>query len=137
MKGGLLDTKLADRTSLNRGVSYHPATLETTASNVSTGRVEPSHSHSSAPSELLTRLRQDLIEAQRSKGVLQQDLKRITDEMEKLKIKGKTEGKRVTELTAEKVIWKTKLRDRDEELRGKAKLLEVCPSERLPSKYGN
>lgn len=134
-EGELLDTKLADRTGLNRGLSSGDAALDSTASNVGTGRVDTSHSHGPASSEPLARLRQDLIEAQRSKGALQLELKLITDEMEKFKIRGKTEGKRITELTAEKAIWNTKLRDRDEELRGKAKLLEVCPSERLLSKY--
>lgn len=51
--------------------------------------------------------------------------------MQKLGTRSKTEGKRITELTAEKTVLTTKLRDRDEELRGKAKLLEVCRSEML------
>lgn len=58
----------------------------------------------------------------------------ITDEMQKFKTKSKTEGKRITELTAEKTVVATKLRDRDEELRGKAKLLDVCRREMSLSK---
>jgi len=50
----------------------------------------------------------------------------ITDEMQKLRTKSKTEGKRIAELTADKTVLTIKLIDRDEELRGKAKLLEVC-----------
>jgi hypothetical protein len=41
------------------------------------------------------------------------------DEMEKLKIRSKVESKRINELSAERAILTTRLRDRDEELKGK------------------
>lgn len=133
----LLDTKLADRTSLQRGVPDRASTLDPTTPDVSTGRADTSHDHSPASSGLLARLRHDLVEAQRSKGALQLDLKMITDDIQKLRTASKTEGKRVTQLTSERALLTTKLSDRDEELRGKAKLLEVCQSEELSSKDGS
>ncbi len=81
---------------------------------------------SPASSEPLAGIRHDLVEAQRSKGTLQGSLKAVTDEMEKLKIRSKVESKRINELSAERAILTTRLRDRDEELKGKAKLLDVC-----------
>lgn len=125
-KPACLDTKLADRTSL-RKIGH--------TSDVTAGRVEMSPSPASV--ELLAKLRQDLVEAQRSKGALQLQLKMVTDDMQKLGTKSKTEGKRVTELTAERALLTTKLRDRDEELRGKAKLLEVCRNGEVLSRDGS
>ena len=131
----MLDTKLADRTSSQRGVSYPESTLDTTTSNTSTARVETRPR--AASSELLAKLRQDLVEAQRSKGALQLEFKMTTEETQKLRAVSKADGKRITELTSAKVVLTTKLRDRDEELRGKAKLLEVCQSESLLSTNRN
>ena len=118
---------MADRTCSHRAGSYRDSTLNQTTSAVSTGRVETSPSPAST--ELLAKLRHDLVEAQRSKGALELQLRMITDEMQKFRTKSKTEGKRITELAAEKNVLATKLRDRDEELRGKAKLLDVCRRE--------
>lgn len=70
-------------------------------------------------------MRRDLVEAQRSKAVLEAKQRDVTDELEKLKAKSKAESKRIQELTGERMFLMTRLRDRDEELRGKAKLLEV------------
>ena len=49
----------------------------------------------------------------------------VTDELEKLKAKSRMDNKRINELSTERTTLMTRLRDRDEELRGKAKLLEV------------
>lgn len=49
----------------------------------------------------------------------------MTEELNKLKIQSSLDSKRVAELTREKAMLTTGMRDRDEELRGKAKLLEV------------
>lgn len=52
-------------------------------------------------------------------------LQNVTEEMQKLKIQTSLDSKRIGELLKEKTILSTGMRDRDEELRGKAKLLEV------------
>ena len=55
-------------------------------------------------------------------------LQSVTDELNKLKIQSSLDNKKIRELTKEKATFATGMRDRDEELRGKAKLLEVRPS---------
>ena len=52
-------------------------------------------------------------------------LQSVTEELKKLKIQSSLDRKRISELTKEKAILTTGLRDRDEELKGKTKLLEV------------
>ena len=52
-------------------------------------------------------------------------LQAVTEEVNKLKIQTSLDSKRIGELAKEKVVLNTKMRDREEELRGKAKLLEV------------
>jgi hypothetical protein len=64
----------------------------------------------------------------RSKGQLQIRLKTAEEELEKIKAKSKADSRRLQDLSAEKNILAIKVKDRDEELRGKAKLLEVSHS---------
>lgn len=45
--------------------------------------------------------------------------------MEKLKIRSRMESKRAHQLATERTVLTTRLRDKEEELKGKAKLLEV------------
>ncbi len=52
-------------------------------------------------------------------------LQSVTEELKKLKIQSSLNSKKISELTKEKAILTTGLRDRDEELKGKTKLLEV------------
>lgn len=77
------------------------------------------------------KLRQDLSEAQRSRGVLETKLKSITDELQSLKISSSLEHKRVGELSKEKDQLTRSVKDRDEEIRGKAKLLEDLHDETI------
>ena len=51
-------------------------------------------------------------------------LQSITEELQKLKIQSSLDHKRIGELTKERDILARSVRDRDEEIRGKAKLLE-------------
>lgn len=44
-----------------------------------------------------------------------------------LRAKAKTDTKLVQDLTKERAVLAQKVRDRDEELKGKAKFLVVCP----------
>jgi hypothetical protein len=78
-----------------------------------------------ATSDGLGQLRNDLAEALRSKGQLQLRLRTAEGELEKLRFKTKSDAKLIRDLSSERVVLLTKVRDRDEELRGKAKLLEV------------
>jgi len=76
-------------------------------------------------------VRQNLADAQRSRGELESRVAAVTEELEKLQLKSKTESHRINELTTERSNLVKKLRDRDEELRGKSKLLEDVHDETL------
>lgn len=73
----------------------------------------------------MSQLKSDLAEVLRSKGQCQSRLKAAENELDKLRLKHKADSKLIKELYAERAILQTKVKDRDEELKGKAKLLEV------------
>lgn len=56
---------------------------------------------------------------------MQSRLDSIAEELQKLKLQTQLNSKRIRELNAEKNLLTTRMRDQDEELKGKAKLLEV------------
>ncbi|KAI4163471.1 MAG: hypothetical protein LQ342_002978 [Letrouitia transgressa] len=74
--------------------------------------------------ESIIKIREDLAEAQRSREILQSHLQKISDESQKLKIQTAVDNKRIADLTSERASLTIKIRDRDEELREKSKLLE-------------
>lgn len=75
--------------------------------------------------ETLTQIQKDLSEAQRSRGALQSRFQDVSDGFQKSKLQSAIDRKRLDELGSEKAALARRLKDRDEELRGKAKLLEV------------
>ncbi len=75
----------------------------------------------------MAKVRQDLGEAQRSRGLIEARLQKVEEELKKLKIQSSLDSKRIGELTKEKATLTRAVGDRDEELQGKAKLLEVRP----------
>lgn len=128
--------KLADRT----------ATLQATRSTEAVGTEDPRPSPSPkdhkrirekatlgnpAIEDSISKVRHDLSEAQRSRGLMETRLHSVTEELQKLKIQLSLDSKRIGELSREKVILTTGMRDRDEELRGKAKLLEDVHDESI------
>lgn len=133
MKSPTIDAQLADRTaSLANSPRHTPIQAPssqlrpTVQKRQSTGVRDQPGNRPTAPTEtLLAELRLDLGEAQRSKAELEARLKRKTDELEGLKIKFQTTSNRAQELSTERAIFVTRVKDRDEEIRGKAKLLEV------------
>lgn len=78
-----------------------------------------------SPTDLLNATRADLSEAQRARSELQERLNRVSTEVEKLRKKSTQDARRVSALENERARLQLGLKDRDEELRGKAKLLEV------------
>ena len=78
-----------------------------------------------ADRDALSRVQEHLSEAQRSREAIQLQLQRLTEETKKLRLRSKADNRRISELVSEKTHLATRMRDRDEELRGKAKLLEV------------
>ncbi|PWY84952.1 autophagy protein 16 [Aspergillus heteromorphus CBS 117.55] len=94
--------------------SKHPHSLTQSPAPPSTLQIQ----------ESLLAARTDLSEAQRSRSELQDRLTRTTTELEKLRKRGTLDGRRVHALESEVSFLQLRAKDRDEELRGKAKLLE-------------
>lgn len=65
-------------------------------------------------------------EAQRSKGAMQVQLQSLNEEVVELRAQSQVDKRRIKELGVEKTNLMKRMRDLDEELKGKAKLLEVC-----------
>lgn len=76
-----------------------------------------------AESALLARLRVDLAEALRAKGDFQRRLNVVEEELVRLRTKTTADNKTLQTLTAERKTLTIKLRDREEELRAKSKML--------------
>lgn len=71
----------------------------------------------------MARLRLDLAEAIRARGQFNARLQAAEDELTRLKTKTTADAKTLRELTAERRLLTIKLRDREEELRAKNKLV--------------
>ncbi|KAF9894593.1 hypothetical protein FE257_006481 [Aspergillus nanangensis] len=74
--------------------------------------------------ETLSIARADLSEAQRSRSELEEQLSRTNAELEKLRKRNTQDKRRIHILEGETTHLQLRLKDRDEELRGKAKLLD-------------
>ena len=129
-----LDTKLADRSanlysssSIDQSPAIDPAKPQTQSKSRKTASAETSPP-SPAGLASLAKVREDLAEAQRGRGELLSRLTTLTSEFEKLKLRAKSESKRCSELASERASLAKKMKDRDEELRGKTKLLDVYQS---------
>lgn len=122
------DTRLADRTA---ALSTDPSNQHRKSPQESP--VPASGEHPSVPGrqpnvldrDALIKVQEDLSEAQRSRGAIQLQLQSLTEETKRLRLRSKADSRRISELVAERTHLATRMRDRDEELRGKAKLLQV------------
>lgn len=76
--------------------------------------------------DILAATRADFAEAQRSRTELQNRLDQVGAELEKLRRRSGQSQRRISSLDSERMQLNLRLRDREEELRGKAKLLDVC-----------
>ena len=74
-------------------------------------------------SALIARLRFDLAEALRAKGQFQNKLQTAEKELSKLQSKTTADTRTIRELTTERKKLTTRLRDREDELRAKNKLV--------------
>ncbi|KAJ6036957.1 Autophagy-related protein 16 [Penicillium herquei] len=92
-------------------------------SSIPTSKKQPAEAGPS-PTVLLNTTRADLAEAQRSRSELQEKLNQVITEVEKLRKRNTKDGRRINALESERLQLYSRLKDRDEELRGKAKLLE-------------
>lgn len=75
--------------------------------------------------DALIKAREDLSEAQRSRADMQLQLRDLKEEIKKLQLQSKLDNKQIGQLISEGTNLTTRLKDQNEELKGKAKLLEV------------
>ncbi|KAI1935140.1 autophagy protein 16, interacts with Atg12p-Atg5p [Ophidiomyces ophidiicola] len=113
-------TRLADRTS---NLEIRPPTVSAISPK------NPSSKRPSAAADTLSATRKDLAEAQRSRTELSSRLKKAADELETAKKKATVDTKKIIDISVERTQLQQRLRDRDEELRGKAKLLDDVQDE--------
>ncbi|KAI1822969.1 autophagy-related protein 16 [Xylaria intraflava] len=106
--------------------SKPPPTKATPSKPLPTSAADPT-----APSEGTAQLRLDLAEALRGRGQAQARLKAAETELATLKSKTQAEGKRVTDLTAERNMLKSRVRDLNEELEKKKKFLKDVQDDNL------
>lgn len=126
-------TKLADRTA---STAVETPDTPATASQqsiapapVADPRQQAPLVQGPSPQNILSTTRADLAEAQRSRTELQERLARATTELERLRKRNSHDAKRINSMEGEIANLQLRLRDRDEELKGKAKLLEEFQDE--------
>jgi hypothetical protein len=124
-------TKLADRTAAaaitnTSSTPASPALLDRTA----TPTKAKGPAKSPVPdSDLLTTFRTDLSNTQRARASLQAQVAELTLSLNILQTSQKDSSVQITTLTKQKLDTERKLRDREEEIRGKAKLVEEAQDE--------
>lgn len=122
-----IDTKLADK-SADRGNKPFPhPLLSNSGQHVDATSSKKTSAHAT-PDDIL---RQDLTEAQRSRKLLESRLQDVSKELSELKIQSGLDSNRVINLSKERDQLSRRVKDRDEEIKGKAKLLEDLHDETL------
>ncbi|KAL1990850.1 hypothetical protein VTN49DRAFT_5853 [Thermomyces lanuginosus] len=130
-------TRLADRTAAARALTPGTITPAPPQSSPSQSQSSQSRRGASTPqadtgqslSDAVKTARDELAAAQRSRSELQERLNRATAELEKLKAQAQRDQRRIATLESERAHLQLRLKDRDEELREKAKLLDNVQDE--------
>ncbi|KFY07202.1 hypothetical protein V492_07357 [Pseudogymnoascus sp. VKM F-4246] len=117
-------SRLADQTAaLEAKVSANsPSTIPTSPANDVTGLSNQDET---------AQVKSDLAEALRAKGQLQRRLKVTEETLEGLKTRAKADSTLIRDISAERAQLILKVKDRDEELRGKAQLLVQVQDENM------
>lgn len=129
----MADTKLADRSAVESGrmsavepgVGSGKESPQPTAKSKSIQPREPEQ----VPIDVLARLRADLATTQKARAGLQAQVEELTASLADLQTQSKTVTAQVTQLTKQKAELERRLRDRDEEIRGKSQLVEQAHDE--------
>ncbi|KAK4044680.1 autophagy-related protein 16 [Parachaetomium inaequale] len=119
-------SQLLDRISVleaEKAAHAQPPTPPTISKPSQAAPPSPSPGSSADDSPLVARLRLELAEALRAKGQFQQRLQVADEELARLRSKTTADTKTLRDLTAERRTLTFRLRDRDEELRVKTKLV--------------
>jgi chromosome segregation ATPase len=124
------DTALADRTAqLSRQpIPSNPQT-QSPASYERAGTPTKGKEAEQSPSDLLSTLRNDLAATQKARSSLQAQLSDLTAQLSALSTQQRFSQNQVTTLTRQVLEAERKLHDRDEELRGKSKMVEHAQDE--------
>ncbi|RMZ00432.1 hypothetical protein D0860_07998 [Hortaea werneckii] len=132
------DTKLADRAALleansSSDVASSP-TLPSTGKDRSNTPLKPHRgndpeSDPPPPTDLLAGLRTDLASTQRARAALQTQVEDLTATISALQTQNQTSSTQIAQLSRQKADIDRKLRDRDEELKGKGRLVEQAQDE--------
>jgi hypothetical protein len=78
-----------------------------------------------------TQIRQDLAKSQQERSDIQIKLELVQKELDALKVKSKADARKLAQVSTTVSQLTTRIRDRDEELRGKAKLVESVQDENV------
>ncbi|KAI8628708.1 autophagy-related protein 16 [Xylariaceae sp. FL1651] len=111
--------------------STKPPTTPRSKPSAATTTTTPTRTDPAATSDGTAQLRLDLAEALRGRGQAQSRLKAAEAELATLRSKTKVDSKRIGDLTAERNALAARLRDRNEELAGKNKLLKDVQDDNL------
>lgn len=127
-----IDTRLADRSGKlekerAEAVRYAQGVSKPKATHSPQGKKSQGTDDGAAPSGLdpLLAATQDLAAAQKSREDLSNKLEQALVKLDRLTRKLNAETQRAADLAVERTQLQIRLKDRDEELRGKAKLLDV------------
>jgi chromosome segregation ATPase len=82
-----------------------------------------------SPTDALARIRADLATTQKARSALQSQVDELTASLKALQAQSKASATQVAQLTRQKTDVERRLKDRDEELRGKTKLAEDAQDE--------
>lgn len=136
-------TKLADRTATLEArestplpaapASPVPSTSKTVerAATPTRRRGTPSQEAEQSPTDALARIRGDLATTQKARSALQAQVDELTTSLKTLQLQAKASATRIAQLTRQKTDVERRLKDRDEELRGKTKLAEDAQDEMI------
>ncbi|RMY52807.1 hypothetical protein D0863_14147 [Hortaea werneckii] len=132
-------TRLADRAALleakpSPAVASSPTPPSTgrDRSDIATkpkGGNEPESDAPPPPHDLLAGLRTDLASTQRARAALQTQVEDLTATISALQTQNQASSTQIAQLSRQKADIDRKLRDRDEELKGKGRLVEQAQDE--------
>ncbi|QPG95607.1 atg16-like protein [Epichloe festucae Fl1] len=124
-------SQMADRIS---ALEAEKAALESRVSNFHAGALAAASKPGALPASDdpgVAQLRLDLAECLRSKGVSETRVRAAEEELKRLRTRSKDDSRSIKNLTTEKTMLTTRLKDREHELREKRKLLEQVQDEMI------
>lgn len=139
-KTAIIDTALADRTAqlsrqqtqpVSKPASPSPQSSQIPTSKERTGTPTKGSKDTDPtnPSDLLSTLRADLSATQKARATLQAQLSDLTTQLSALSTQQKVSQSQVVTLSKQVLELERKLQDRDDELRGKSKMVEQAQDE--------